>query len=154
MRPDGVAIEMLDVSRIYRLHGFEVRALDHVSLTVAPGEVMGVMGPSGSGKSTMLFLLGGLDRADRSGFRRRACGFIIQGMALLPQATAAEKVEVPLLLTGVEPGERSRRVTEMLDRVGLLDHAQKLPDQLSGGQQQRVSIARALVARPAVVLAD
>ena len=172
MRPDGVAIEMLDVSRIYRLHGFEVRALDHVSLRVAPGEVMGVMGPSGSGKSTLLFLLGGLDRpdegvvrvtgvdwtsldvADRSRFRRRACGFIIQGMALLPQATAAENVEVPLLLDGVEPGERSRRVTEMLDRVGLLDHAQKLPDQLSGGQQQRVSIARALVARPAVVLAD
>jgi putative ABC transport system ATP-binding protein len=172
MRPDGVAIEMLDVSRIYRLHGFEVRALDHVSLTVAPGEVMGVMGPSGSGKSTLLFLLGGLDRPDagvvrvtgvdwaglegagRSLFRRRACGFIIQGMALLPQATAAENVEVPLLLDGVEPGERSRRVTEMLDRVGLLDHAQKLPDQLSGGQQQRVSIARALVARPAVVLAD
>jgi putative ABC transport system ATP-binding protein len=172
MRPDGVAIEMLDVTRIYRLRGFEVRALDHVSLAVAPGEVMAVMGPSGSGKSTLLFLLGGLDRpdagvvrvtgvdwagldrADRSLFRRRACGFIIQGMALLPQATAAENVEVPLLLDAVEPGERSRRVTEMLDRVGLLDHAQKLPDQLSGGQQQRVSIARALVAGPAVVLAD
>ena len=75
-------------------------------------------------------------------------------MALLPQATAAENVEVPLLLDGVEPGERSRRVTEMLARVGLLEHSRKLPDQLSGGQQQRVSIARALVTQPAVVLAD
>jgi putative ABC transport system ATP-binding protein len=120
----------------------------------------------------LLFLLGGLDRPDagkvevdgtdweslagslRARFRRRTCGFVVQGMALLPQATAAENVEVPLLLDGIEPDERTARVAEALEWVGLADEAFKLPDQLSGGQQQRVAIARALVTRPAVVLAD
>jgi putative ABC transport system ATP-binding protein len=131
-----------------------------------------VTGPSGSGKSTLLFLLAGLDRpdegsvrvagtgwnalegAERAAFRRRACGFVAQGSGLLPQATAAENVEVPLLLDRVDPDERTRLVAAALDRVGLAEHAAKLPDQLSGGEQQRVAIARALVARPALVLAD
>jgi len=160
------------LTRTYRGGGHEVRGVDSVSLAAARGEVVAVTGPSGSGKSTLLFLLGGLDTPDeghvrvagvdwamlrgraRARFRRRTCGFIVQGLALLPQATAAENVEVPLLLDGIEPAARDRRVAGALERVGLAQHSVKLTDQLSGGQQQRVAIARALVAEPAVVLAD
>ncbi len=160
------------MTRVYPVGGVAVRALDAVSLRVARGEVVAVIGPSGSGKSTLLFLLAGLDRpdagrvcvagadwqtlegAERARFRRRTCGFVAQGMALLPAATAAENVEVPLLLAGVAADERSERVAAALERVGLAAEARKLPDQLSGGQQQRVAIARALVTEPAVVLAD
>jgi putative ABC transport system ATP-binding protein len=166
------AIEAVGLTRFHRTGRLAVRALEDVSLRVAPGEIVAVTGPSGSGKSTLLFLLAGLDSPDagtvrvtgidwarlggraRADFRRHACGFVVQGSGLLPQATAAENVEVPLLLDGVEPGERTRRVAEALERVGLSDHAAKLPDQLSGGEQQRVAIARALVGEPAVVLAD
>ena len=160
------------LTRTYRGGGHEVRGVDSVSLAAARGEVVAVTGPSGSGKSTLLFLPGGLDTPDeghvrvagvdwamlrgraRARFRRRTCGFIVQGLALLPQATAAENVEVPLLLDGIEPAARDRRVAGALERVGLAQHSVKLTDQLSGGQQQRVAIARALVAEPAVVLAD
>jgi putative ABC transport system ATP-binding protein len=166
------AVEAVGLGRTYRLGGQVVTGLDGVSLTVERGEVVAVMGPSGSGKSTLLYLLGGLDRPDagsvlvtgvdwetlrgrsRARFRRRTCGFVVQGQALLPQATAAENVEVPLLLDEAEPSRRRITVAEGLERVGLADHAAKLPDQLSGGEQQRVAIARALVAGPAVVLAD
>ncbi len=172
MQAEPPAVEAVDVSRTYTGTGAPVRGLDHVSMTVAKGEVVAVMGPSGSGKSTLLFLLGGLDQPDggrirvagvdwttlqgkeRARFRRRACGFIVQGMALLSQATAAENVDVPLVLDGVPLDERRRRVAEALERVGLTLEADKLTDQLSGGQHQRVSIARALVNEPAVVLAD
>jgi putative ABC transport system ATP-binding protein len=130
------------------------------------------MGPSGSGKSTLLQILGGLDDPDeghalvtgvdwrtlrgraRARFRRRTCGFITQSMTLLAPATAAENVEVPLLLDRVPPAERRRRTDDALASVGLSDSRAKLPDQLSGGQQQRVAIARALVTEPAVLLAD
>lgn len=169
--PEQPAIEALGVSRTYSVGGRAVVGLQRVSLSVLRGEVVAVMGPSGSGKSTLLFLLGGLDRPDegtvtvtgvdwatldgraRAKFRRRACGFIVQGQALLAQATAAENVEVPLLLDGVG-ADRDAAVAAALERVGLGEHAGKLPDQLSGGEQQRVSIARALVAHPAVLLAD
>jgi len=172
MVPEAPAIEALTLTRTYRGGGHEVRGVDSVSLAAARGEVVAVTGPSGSGKSTLLFLLGGLDTPDeghvrvagvdwamlrgraRARFRRRTCGFIVQGLALLPQATAAENVEVPLLLDGIEPAARDRRVAGALERVGLAQHSVKLTDQLSGGQQQRVAIARALVAEPAVVLAD
>jgi putative ABC transport system ATP-binding protein len=169
---EAPAIEALTLTRTYRGGGHEVRGVDSVSLAAARGEVVAVTGPSGSGKSTLLHLLGGLDSPDegqvrltgvdwstlrgraRARFRRRTCGFIVQGLALLPQATAAENVEVPLLLDGIEPTARSRRVADALERVGLAQDSVKLTDQLSGGQQQRVAIARALVAEPAVVLAD
>jgi putative ABC transport system ATP-binding protein len=172
MEPEAPAIEALSVTRTYRGGGHEVRGVDSVSLAAARGEVVAVTGPSGSGKSTLLYLLGGLDTPDeghvrvtgvdwatlrgraRARFRRRTCGFIVQGLALLPQATAAENVEVPLLLDGIEPTARSRRVAGALERVRLTQDSLKLTDQLSGGQQQRVAIARALVAEPAVVLAD
>jgi putative ABC transport system ATP-binding protein len=166
------AVEAIELTRTYYVGGRPLHALDHVSLTVARGEIVAIMGPSGSGKSTLLYLLGGFDRPDggtvrvagvdwqtlrgsaRARFLRRSCGFIAQGLALLPQATAAENVEVPLLLGGVKPDERRRSVAEALERVGLATDAAKLTDQLSGGQQQRVAIARALVHAPAIVLAD
>jgi ABC-type lipoprotein export system ATPase subunit len=171
--PDNVpAVEATGLCRAYRSGGQRIPALDRVSLTVGSGEVVAVVGPSGSGKSTLLYLLAGLDEPDegrvrlagvdwqtlrgaaRARFRRRTCGFLTQGLALLPQATAAENVEVPLLLDGVDPAVRERRTAEVLQSVGLGADAAKLADQLSGGQQQRVAIARALVMGPAVVLAD
>jgi putative ABC transport system ATP-binding protein len=172
MPPDEPVVEAIGLSHVHRGQGISVRALDGVSLSVASGEVVAVVGPSGSGKSTLLFLLGGLEEpdhgavmvdgidwkslgnADRARFRRRRCGYVVQGIALLPQATAAENAEVPLLLDGVEPSVRRRRVAEVMDRVGLGAEGTKLPDQLSGGQQQRVAIARALVMGPALILAD
>jgi ABC-type lipoprotein export system ATPase subunit len=172
MTTDGVAIDAGGVTRVHRDGRRELRSLDDVSLTVRRGEVIAVVGPSGSGKTTLLHLLGGLDRPDaghvrvagvdwqtlhgddRARFRRTTCGFVVQGFALLPQATAAENVEVPVLLDGCEPAQRTAKVTALLDRVGLTPEAAKLPDQLSGGQQQRVAIARALVNDPEIVLAD
>jgi putative ABC transport system ATP-binding protein len=172
MAAEAPAVEAVGLSRAYRAGGQRVHALDRVSLVVAAGEIVAVMGPSGSGKSTLLYVLGGLDEPDegevriagvdwrsmrgrnRARFRRRTCAFVMQGMALLPQATAAENVEVPLLLDGVDTAERRRRTAAALDQVGLADHAAKLPDQLSGGQQQRVAIARALITEPTVLLAD
>ena len=172
MPTDVPAVQAIGLTRSFRVGAMPVRALDNVSLTVAPGEVVAVQGPSGSGKSSLVYLLAGLDDPDdgrvlingvdwqtvrgraRARFRRSACGFVPQGMALLPQATAAENVEIPLLLGGVAPADRRRRTADALDRVGLGDATAKLPDQLSGGQQQRVAIARALVVEPAVVFAD
>ena len=165
-------VEAIGLDRTYPNSSNRLPTLDGVSLSVEPGEVLAIMGPSGSGKSTLLYILAGLDRPDagvvrlkgtdwqslkgaaRAQFRRRNCGFIAQGLSLLPQATAAENVEVPLLLDGIAIAERCRRVTEALEQVGLTAHAVQLPDQLSGGEQQRVAIARALVLNPAVVLAD
>ncbi len=166
------AVEAIDVSRTYGRRGRARLAIERVSLTVARAEIVAVMGPSGSGKSTLLHLLGGLDLPDdgvvrlngvdwgtlrgseRARFLRRTCGIIVQGMALLPQATSAENVEVPLLLDHIDKEDRRRRVAEALERVGLTGRASQLPDELSGGEQQRVSIARSLVLEPAVVLAD
>jgi ABC-type lipoprotein export system ATPase subunit len=165
-------VDATGLTRTYTGAGLRSPGLHDVSLTIGRGEVVAVVGPSGSGKSTLLYLLGGLDLPDagvvrlagvdwqtlqgsaRARFRRRNCGFIVQGLSLLPQATAVENVEVPLLLDGVEAAERWRLAVEALERVGLSDHALKLTDQLSGGEQQRVAIARALVLKPAVVLAD
>jgi putative ABC transport system ATP-binding protein len=173
MPADGPVVDAVAVRRTYAADdGAGVRALENVSLRADPGEVVAIVGPSGSGKSTLLFLLGGLDRPDqgsirvcgidweslrgdeRARHRRRTCGFVVQGMALLPQATALENVEVPLVLGGVTATDSSDRATAALERVGLANEMQKLPDQLSGGQQQRVAIARALVTEPALILAD
>jgi len=172
MTPESPALEAIALTRTYRSGRERVSGLDQVSLAVAPGEVVAVMGASGSGKSTLLYLLSGLDEPEdgcaliagvdwrtvrgraRAELRRRTCGLIPQGMSLLPQATAAENVEVPLLLSGIPAAKRRERTAEMLARVGLTEWAGKLPDELSGGQQQRVAIARALAVTPAAVLAD
>ncbi|HXW87587.1 MAG TPA: ABC transporter ATP-binding protein [Streptosporangiaceae bacterium] len=149
-----------------------VRAVDRVDLDVAPGESLAVMGPSGCGKSTLLHLLGGLDRATAgelwlagrridqmsergmAALRRDAVGFVFQAFHLMDELTAAENVELPVLLAGRSPRTARRRAAELLDQVGLTDRARHLPTQLSGGQRQRVAIARALANRPQVVLAD
>ncbi|WP_354638304.1 ABC transporter ATP-binding protein [Kitasatospora camelliae] len=160
------------VRKVYRTGSVEVTALRDLDLTVLPGELVGVMGPSGSGKTTLLNCLSGLDDidagrvevdgrdlfamsdAERTEHRARAMGFVFQAFNLIPVFSAAENVELPLLLTGTPPGEARARATAMLDRVGLGDRVAHRPSELSGGEQQRVTIARALVARPAVVWAD
>ena len=172
MGAEAAVAEAIGLTRSYGAGEHTVPALQDVSLTVGAGEVVAVMGPSGSGKSTLLYLLAGLDRPDhgtarvagvdwetleakeRARFRRRHCGFIAQGLSLLPQATAEENVEVPLLLDGAEPAARGAKVEQALERVGLADSGTKLPDQLSGGEQQRVAIARALVTGAPLILAD
>jgi putative ABC transport system ATP-binding protein len=149
-----------------------VRAVDGVDMDVAPGETVAVMGPSGCGKSTLLHLLGGLDRPSAgelwlagrridqmserrmAALRRDAVGFVFQAFHLMDELTAAENVELPVLLAGRSPRIARRRAVELLHQVGLADRARHLPSQLSGGQRQRVAIARALANRPLVVLAD
>jgi len=149
-----------------------VRAVDGVDIDVAPGETLAVMGPSGCGKSTLLHLLGGLDRPSAgelwlagrridqmsergmAALRRDTVGFVFQAFHLMDELTAAENVELPVLLAGRSPRTARRRAAELLKLVGLADRARHLPSQLSGGQRQRVAIARALANRPQVVLAD
>lgn len=170
--PGGVLLEAQDLYRSWGSGANAVAAVAGITLRVGTGEVLALMGPSGCGKSTLLGLLGGLDTPDRgtvqingrqwqslppraqAAFRRVTCGYVFQNLALLPAATAAENVEIPLLLAGVDRAERRSRVTAALDQVGMAAQAAHLPDQLSGGQQQRISIARALIHRPALVLAD
>ncbi len=166
------ALAATEVTRTFGSGPAAVHALRGVSLTVGPGELLVVRGPSGSGKTTLLNVLGGLD-APSSGqvwlgtreltamrpdevlaVRRDEIGYVFQAFGLLPVLSAAENVEVPLRLRRTPPAERARRVAEVLDRVGLLEHAAQRPYELSGGQQQRVGIARALVAAPRVLLAD
>jgi putative ABC transport system ATP-binding protein len=149
-----------------------VRAVDDVSLDVAPGEMLAVTGPSGCGKSTLLHLLGGLDRPsagelwlageriDRYSeralayLRRDQVGFVFQAFHLMDELTAQENVELPALLAGRSPREAQQRAGQLLQQVGLADRAGHLPSTLSGGQRQRVAVARALVNEPQLVLAD
>ena len=169
--PDPL-IRARDLQRVFRIGENEVHALRGVSVDIAQGEFVAVMGPSGSGKSTFLHLLGCLDRPsagelllggrrvsglDGDGLarvRNRSVGFVFQSFNLLARTSAAENVALPLLYAGAPAREREARALEMLERVGLADRAGHLPAQLSGGQQQRVAIARALVTRPQLVLAD
>ncbi|PBC67594.1 putative ABC transport system ATP-binding protein [Streptomyces sp. TLI_235] len=160
------------VRKVYRTGTVQVTALRDLDLTVLPGELVGVMGPSGSGKTTLLNCLSGLDDidagrvevdgrdlfamsdAERTEHRARTMGFVFQAFNLIPVFSAAENVELPLLLTGTAPREARTRAGAMLERVGLGHRTTHRPSELSGGEQQRVTIARALVARPAVVWAD
>lgn len=165
-------LSLRDVSRVHGAGAVTVRALDTVSLDVAAGELVAVMGPSGSGKSTLLAVAGGLDAptagtvlvegtalatlspARLSELRRRAVGYVFQDFNLIPALTAAENVALPLELDGQRPGRAREAALLALELVGVPEHADRFPDDLSGGQQQRVAIARGLVGDRRLLLAD
>jgi putative ABC transport system ATP-binding protein len=165
-------IELTDVSKVYRTGDVELRALDEVSLSVAEGEFVAIMGASGSGKSTMMNVIGCLDRPTSGHYvlsgrdvsrmargelarvRNHVLGFVFQQFNLLARTSAVENVELPLEYAGVGTRARRQRATAALQRVGLGERLHHHPNQLSGGQQQRVAIARAIVNGPSVVLAD
>ena len=163
---------MLGITKVYDTGKIQVEALKGIDLVVDKGEFVAVVGPSGSGKSTLLNLVGcldtpsggtymlggeavaGLDRDQLADVRNRRVGFVFQNFNLLPQLTALENVEMPMLFGGIFRRERRRRAMEHLDRVGLGDRVEHRPTELSGGQMQRVAIARALAMEPDIVLAD
>lgn len=165
-------IELIDISKIYRMGDEEVRANDGISLRICRGEFVAIVGKSGSGKSTLMNIIGALDvptsgryllggeDVDQMGdnqlaeIRNRMIGFIFQQYNLLPKSNLLENVELPLLYAKVPQAERRQRAMASLERVGLADKWRNLPRQLSGGQQQRVSIARALAGNPSLILAD
>jgi len=172
MSESTFVVETRALGREYRIGGASIKALADVSIAVGRGEFVSIMGPSGSGKSTLLNLLGGLD-APTSGsvilegtelsllderhlaaIRRKKLGFVFQRHDLLPALTVAENLEFPLILDEVPEADRRIRIAALLEKVGLADKAESLPEELSGGQQQRVGIARALVNGPDIILAD
>ena len=165
-------VEVREVHREFRVGGETVRALAGVSLEIARGEYLSIMGPSGSGKSTLFNMIGGLDRPTRgtvrvlgldlgslpdrtaARLRCRCIGYIFQTYNLVPALPALDNVALPAMLMGLPPREARRRAAEQLERVGLGDRLSHRPDELSGGQQQRVAIARAFVNGPRLILAD
>ena len=165
-------IDLHDVSKVYQIGEERVHALDHVTLHIFPKEFVSVIGPSGSGKSTLMNIIGCLDVADAGQYlldglpiesysenqlakiRNQKIGFVFQQYNLIPKLTAEENVELPLIYQKVPKKERTERVKEALDKVNMYPRAKHLPTELSGGQQQRVSIARAIVTRPKLILAD
>ncbi len=170
MPQDIVAIRQL--SKIYQQGEIQVTALNNVSLSIAAGEFLALMGPSGSGKSTLLHIIAGIDRptsgecrvqdvlvtdlneSQLADWRNQNVGFVFQTFNLLPVLTAYENVELPLLLMQLSSAKRRELVLTALDLVGLADRRTHLPRQLSGGQEQRVAIARALVTDPRLIVAD
>jgi putative ABC transport system ATP-binding protein len=165
-------IELHDIHRDFQVGDQVVHALDDVNLTIPSGDYVSIMGPSGSGKSTLLNLLGLLDQPssgtyhlngqdvtslsdiEHANVRNREIGFVFQMFHLVPRLTAAENVELPLILAGIAPEERKHRVEKALADLSMSDRSHHKPDQLSGGQRQRVAIARATVTEPNVLLAD
>ena len=165
-------IDIKDVCKYYIVGDERVRALDHATMHVSPGEFVSIIGPSGSGKSTLMNIIGCLDIADAGSYRldnlpieaysenelarirNEKIGFVFQQFNLIPKLSAEENVELPLIYQKVPRAERTRRVQAALERVGLLQRARHLPTELSGGQQQRVAIARAIATHPRLILAD
>ena len=165
-------IQLKDICKFYQVGDDRVRALDHANLHIYPQEFVSIIGPSGSGKSTMMNIIGCLAIADAGEYlldglpiesysenqlakiRNQKIGFVFQQYNLIPKLTAEENVELPLIYQKVPKKERMERVKEALDKVNMYPRAKHLPTELSGGQQQRVSIARAIVTRPKLILAD
>ncbi|MBD3410497.1 MAG: ATP-binding cassette domain-containing protein [Ignavibacteriales bacterium] len=165
-------LETADLRKVYRADEVETTALDDVSISIDEGEFVSVMGPSGCGKSTLLHILGLLDNPTsgayrfmgedvarmperkRARLRKRNIGFVFQSFNLIDELTIFENVELPLSYLKIPSAERRRRTAEALERMELMHRADRYPRQLSGGQQQRAAVARAAVAKPALVLAD
>jgi putative ABC transport system ATP-binding protein len=165
-------VQVRSVSKIFKRDAFEVKALDDVSIDIATGEFMALMGPSGSGKTTLLNMIAAIDRPTKgellvqgqdifrlndsqtARWRNEHIGYVFQTFNLIPVLTAFENVELPLLLTKLNPQQRREHVLTALKLVGLEDRVNHLPKQLSGGQEQRVAIARAIVSDPTLLLAD
>ncbi|MBQ8130467.1 MAG: ABC transporter ATP-binding protein [Clostridia bacterium] len=163
---------MRGINKDYIVGGEVVHILKDIDLTLEEGEFLSVLGPSGSGKSTLMNIIGcldtptsgryvlrgreveELDETELAAVRSHEIGFIFQNSQLLPRLSARKNVELPLIYAGVTPGMRKKMAREMLERVGLSDRMDHMPNQLSGGQQQRVAIARALVGNPSILLAD
>lgn len=165
-------IQLTDIARVFKMGDQSVYALNKINLNIATGEYVSIMGPSGSGKSTLLNIIGLLDRPDKGYYeldgknvtdlteteqaqtRREKIGFVFQSFHLVPRLTAAENIEIPLILGEIPPDERKSRVAEALRAFDLQSRAQHRPAELSGGQRQRVAIARATILRPKAILAD
>lgn len=165
-------IILQDISKTFRAKEVETRALINVNLTIDEGEFVSIMGPSGCGKTTLLNILGlidtpnggkyfldgtniaGLSERKRTNLRKDTFAFVFQSFNLIDELTVWENVELPLLYQRLPSSERAKRVDEMLDRFNLAHRSDYFPQQLSGGQQQRVAVARAVVARPRIILAD
>ncbi len=165
-------IELRDINRVFDVGDEQVHALQDINLDIADGEYISIMGPSGSGKSTLLNMLGLLDQPtsgsyrlndtnvtelsdrEQANVRLHNIGFVFQFFHLVPRLSAANNIELPLILAGIEPRQRQVRVTRLLEQLSISDRGQHRPDQLSGGQRQRVAIARATVMQPELILAD
>jgi putative ABC transport system ATP-binding protein len=165
-------ISLTRINRVFTVGDEQVYGLRDVDLEIKTGEYVSIMGPSGSGKSTLLNMIGLLDKADsgkyllegedmtglddsrQADLRRHKIGFIFQFFHLVPRMSAAENIELPMMLAGLAPSERKKRVQEAIEAFGLTNRARHRPDELSGGQRQRVAIARATIMRPHILLAD
>lgn len=165
-------LQIKSISKRYKTGDFVQQALDKVSLNLRDSEFVAILGPSGSGKTTLLNIIGGLDRYDDGdlvingistrqykdrdwdSYRNHTIGFVFQSYNLMPQYTAVENVELPLMLRGMGQKERRKQALAVMEQVGIVSHAEHKPSELSGGQQQRVGIARALITKPPIVFAD
>ncbi len=165
-------IKLENLSKVYRTEEIESTALNQVSFEIEKGEFVSIMGPSGCGKSTLLNILGMLDKPEsgsysflgkevaglnekgRSAVRKENIGFIFQNFNLIDELTVFENIELPLIYNKVSSSERKERVNKLIDKIGISHRSSHFPQQLSGGQQQRVAVARALVTRPPLILAD